>query len=83
MVGQRFVSLLADHPWFDVTLVAASANSAGKSYEEAVAGRWAVPGGVPGATARLTVEDASDVSRVDAPGGPRLGAACRRSAPSR
>jgi aspartate-semialdehyde dehydrogenase len=64
MVGQRFVSLLANHPWFEVTLVAASASSAGKSYEEAVAGRWAVPGGVPGATARLTVKDASDVSAI-------------------
>jgi aspartate-semialdehyde dehydrogenase len=64
MVGQRFVSLLADHPWFELTLVAASANSAGKSYEEAVAGRWAVPGGIPGATARLTVEDASDVAKI-------------------
>jgi aspartate-semialdehyde dehydrogenase len=64
MVGQRFVSLLANHPWYEVTLVAASANSAGKSYEEAVAGRWAVPGSVPGATARLTVEDASAVAKI-------------------
>ena len=38
MVGQRFVSLLADHPWFEVTAVAASASSAGKSYADAVAG---------------------------------------------
>ncbi|MFL5302712.1 MAG: aspartate-semialdehyde dehydrogenase [Anaeromyxobacteraceae bacterium] len=64
MVGQRFVSLLANHPWFEVALVAASANSAGKSYEEAVAGRWAVPGKVPAATARLTVQDASAVQEI-------------------
>ena len=64
MVGQRFVSLLANHPWYEVALVAASANSAGKSYEEAVSGRWAVPGQVPGATARLTVKDASDVKAI-------------------
>jgi aspartate-semialdehyde dehydrogenase len=64
MVGQRFVSLLADHPWFEVKLVAASANSAGKSYEEAVGGRWAVPGGIPGKTAALVVEDASAVARI-------------------
>jgi aspartate-semialdehyde dehydrogenase len=64
MVGQRFVSLLANHPWFEVKLVAASANSAGKSYEEAVAGRWAVPGRIPGKTAALTVEDASAVARI-------------------
>ena len=42
MVGQRFVSLLADHPWFEVVTVAASARSAGKSYAEAVGARWAM-----------------------------------------
>ena len=41
MVGQRFVALLADHPWFEVAAVAASPSSAGKSYADAVAGRWA------------------------------------------
>ena len=40
MVGQRFISLLENHPWFEVTTVAASARSAGKTYEEAVGGRW-------------------------------------------
>ena len=44
MVGQRFVSLLAHHPWFRLTVVAASARSAGKTYEQAVGGRWAMPG---------------------------------------
>jgi aspartate-semialdehyde dehydrogenase len=39
-VGQRFVTLLADHPWFETAVVAASPRSAGKKYSEAVAGRW-------------------------------------------
>lgn len=45
MVGQRFVDLLDQHPWFEVTAISASANSAGKTYEESVQGRWklAVP----------------------------------------
>jgi aspartate-semialdehyde dehydrogenase len=64
MVGQRFVSLLADHPWFDVTIVAASASSAGKSYAEAVQGRWALDAQVPPAVAHLPVVEAADVKRV-------------------
>jgi aspartate-semialdehyde dehydrogenase len=64
MVGQRFVSLLADHPWFEVTAVAASAASAGKTYAEAVAGRWTLAHPVPAATAALRVQDASDITRI-------------------
>lgn len=66
MVGQRFVSLLAEHPWFEVTTVAASAGSAGKTYAEAVAGRWTLPTPVPPRTAGLTVGNASDVARIAA-----------------
>ena len=40
MVGQRFLTLLADHPYFEVSVLAASARSAGKTYEEAVGERW-------------------------------------------
>ena len=40
MVGQRFISLLADHPYFEIAALAASPRSAGKTYEEAVGGRW-------------------------------------------
>ena len=40
MVGQRFASLLENHPWFDVVVLAASPRSAGKTYEEAVGERW-------------------------------------------
>ena len=40
MVGQRFIALLENHPWFEVTTIAASPRSAGKTYEEAVGGHW-------------------------------------------
>lgn len=66
MVGQRFVSLLADHPWFELVSVAASPSSAGKPYAEAVSGRWTLSGGVPARAASLTVLDASDVAKVSA-----------------
>jgi aspartate-semialdehyde dehydrogenase len=59
MVGQRFVTLLADHPWFTVTAVAASPSSAGKTYAEAVEGRWIMEAPLPSATAALTVLDAT------------------------
>src|SRR5262245_10278327 len=64
MVGQRFVSLLADHPWFEIAAVAASASSAGKSYAEAVSGRWTLASDIPAAAAGMTVDNASDISRV-------------------
>jgi aspartate-semialdehyde dehydrogenase len=64
MVGQRFVSLLAEHPWFEITAVAASPSSAGKTYKDAVAGRWTLPGPVPAAAAALTVLDASNIDAV-------------------
>ena len=53
MVGQRFATILENHPWFRVTAVAASARSAGKTYEEAVAGRWAMKTPLPAAMAKL------------------------------
>ena len=64
MVGQRFISLLADHPWFDVAVLAASARSAGKPYEEAVAGRWAFDWPIPEHIRRMSVVDAADVEAV-------------------
>jgi aspartate-semialdehyde dehydrogenase len=64
MVGQRFVSLLAEHPWFQVTTVAASERSAGKSYAEAVGARWAMPTPVPPAIAKLTVKNAAKVDEI-------------------
>lgn len=64
MVGQRFVSLLEGHPWFEVTVVAASPSSAGKQYADAVSGRWTLPGEVSPTAARLTVANASDVQNI-------------------
>ena len=64
MVGQRFATLLENHPWFHVVLVAASARSAGKTYREAVSGRWAMPSPIPESMAELIVYDASDVEAV-------------------
>jgi aspartate-semialdehyde dehydrogenase len=64
MVGQRFVSLLADHPWFEIVSVSASERSAGKPYGEAVAGRWTLPGPIPPRVAALTVARASDVEKI-------------------
>ena len=59
MVGQRFVSLLADHPWFQLTVIAASARSAGKTYEEAVGSRWAIDVPMPESAKSIVVKDAA------------------------
>lgn len=64
MVGQNYVRLLEDHPWFDVMVVAASPNSAGKSYAEAVAGRWQMATNIPTSVAELIVADANQVELV-------------------
>lgn len=64
MVGQRFVSLLENHPWFEVTSIAASANSAGKTYEEAVSGRWKLSTPMPDSIRNIMVKDASRVGEV-------------------
>lgn len=66
MVGQRFISLLEHHPWFSVTTVAASPRSAGKSYEEAVAGRWKMDTPMSEAVKKLTVMDVTQVKEVAA-----------------
>ena len=58
MVGQRFVTLLENHPWFQLTAIAASARSAGKSYWEAVCDRWALDIPCPEAAKSLMVLDA-------------------------
>ena len=64
MVGQRFVSLLAEHPWFDVRVLAASGRSAGKTYEEAVGKRWAFSWPIPERFRTMVVRDAADVEDV-------------------
>ena len=60
MVGQRFVSLLAEHPWFDLTVIAASARSAGKTYEQAVGSRWAIETPLPEKAKGIVVKSAVD-----------------------
>jgi len=70
MVGQRFALLLCDHPWFNVTALAASSRSAGKSYEEAVGNRWAMKDAMPENLKNMNVYDAvadidTIVSKVD------------------
>jgi len=64
MVGQRFVQLLDRHPWFQVTAIAASAGSAGKTYEESVHGRWKLNDPIPEDVKRIVVQDASKVEDV-------------------
>ncbi len=58
MVGQRYVLLIAEHPWFELTAIAASSRSAGKTYEEAVLGRWAMDAPIPECAKKLIVKDA-------------------------
>lgn len=64
MVGQRFISLLENHPWFEVAAVAASPRSAGKTYEEAVGGRWKMPSPMPEAVKNKIVKNVNDISAV-------------------
>jgi len=66
MVGQRFISLLENHPWFEVTTVAASPRSANKTYEEAVGGRWKITTPMPEAVKKLIVMNVNEVERVAA-----------------
>ncbi|MBQ3087177.1 MAG: aspartate-semialdehyde dehydrogenase [Clostridia bacterium] len=65
MVGQRFISLLHDHPWFEITALAASARSAGKTYEEAVGNRWVMKTDMPENVKSLCVFDAqADMEKI-------------------
>ena len=66
MVGQRFISLLEDHPWFEVVVVAASPRSDGKTYEEAVGGRWKMTTPMPEAVKKLIVMNVNEVEKVAA-----------------
>ncbi|MBP5383783.1 MAG: aspartate-semialdehyde dehydrogenase [Lachnospiraceae bacterium] len=66
MVGQRFISLLENHPWFEVVCIAASARSAGKTYEEAVNGRWKMTTPMPEAVKNMIVMNVADVADVAA-----------------
>ncbi len=64
MVGQRFISLLDNHPWFEVVLLAASSRSAGKTYEEAVGSKWAFEWAIPERIRNMIVVDAQEVNKI-------------------
>ncbi len=64
MVGQRFIALLENHPWFEVVTVAASPRSAGKTYEEAAGGRWKMTTPMPEAVKKLVVLNVNEVEKV-------------------
>ena len=64
MVGQRFISLLENHPWFEVTTIAASPRSAGKTYEQAVGDRWKMDTPMPEAVKNIIVMNVNEVEQV-------------------
>ncbi len=65
MVGQRFATLLENHPWFEVTVLAASGRSAGKKYEETVGSRWAMKAPIPESMKNIVVLDATeDIEKI-------------------
>ncbi|MBQ8209694.1 MAG: aspartate-semialdehyde dehydrogenase [Clostridia bacterium] len=65
MVGQRFITLLSDHPWYDITVLAASPRSAGKTYAEALGNRWVMKTEMPEAVKNMIVLDAtSDIQKI-------------------
>ncbi|MCD7746730.1 MAG: aspartate-semialdehyde dehydrogenase [Firmicutes bacterium] len=64
MVGQRLITLLSEHPYFEISVLAASASSAGKSYAEAIEGRWKMTSPLPDAAANMRVYDAADADTV-------------------
>ena len=66
MVGQRFIALLENHPWYEVVTVAASPRSAGKTYEEAVGGRWKMTTPMPESVKKLVVANVNEVEKVAA-----------------
>lgn len=63
-VGQRFVSLLVNHPWFEISVLAASERSAGKTYEEALSGRWNMDIPLPKHIGNLTVQNVRDIDCI-------------------
>ncbi len=64
MVGQRFISLLDDHPWFEVTAIAASPRSAGKTYEQAVGDRWKMDTPMPSSVKDIVVKNVNEVENT-------------------
>ena len=64
MVGQRFVSLIEDHPWFKIEVLAASERSAGKTYEEALGGRWSIETPLPDSVKCMVVQNINEIDDI-------------------
>ena len=64
MVGQRFVTLLADHPWFDIRVLAASPRSEGRTYEEAAGKRWKMTDPMPESVRNMVIRNVNDIDGV-------------------
>ena len=64
MVGQRFITLLANHPWYEIAALAASPRSAGKTYEEAVGGRWKMQTPMPECVKKMVVMNVNEIEKV-------------------
>ena len=64
MIGQRFITLLENHPWFEIHTLAASASSAGKTYEESVGGRWKMDTPMPESVKKMVIKNVSDIEDV-------------------
>ena len=64
MVGQRFITLLENHPWFEVVSIAASGRSAGMTYEQAVSGRWKIDAPMPEKVKNIVVKNVLDITRI-------------------
>ena len=64
MVGQRFVTLLSGHPWFEISVLAASSRSAGKSYEDAVGDKWKMDTPMPEEVKKMTVRNITDIDDI-------------------
>ena len=64
MVGQRFITLMENHPWFEVTAVAASPRSAGQTYEEAVNGRWKMETPLPEFAKKMVIMNINEVEKI-------------------
>ena len=64
MVGQRFIALLENHPWFEVTAIAASPRSAGRTYEEAAGSRWKMDTPMPEGVKNIVVQNVNEVEKV-------------------
>ena len=64
MVGQQYVRLLQDHPWFEIVDIAASPRSAGKTYEEAAGFKWQMPTPIPDSFRNIIVRDVQDYDSI-------------------